>query len=235
MRLYSEQLYCFLKAWNGLDGFHGDAKISTWLSRIAINESLDLLRRNKQQTISTEEASVANSLMADRYFDGSEIEAQLQEAVASLPDVQRTVFQLRYFEEMKYSDMSQLLNTSEKYIEERVGKRNPFQVPEGYFDSFADRMMQQLPERSVSVEASPKVRKPALMVRMRPWLYAAACALVLVVSVWMWQSAPDTNVATQPAAQLAAQQEQTADENFDEAADYMMLDNQDIYTYLAEN
>lgn len=66
----------FLKAWNGLDGFHGDAKISTWLSRIAINESLDFLRRNKQQTISTEEASVANSLMADRYFDGSEIEAQ---------------------------------------------------------------------------------------------------------------------------------------------------------------
>jgi RNA polymerase sigma-70 factor (ECF subfamily) len=56
---------------------------------------------------------VANSLMADRYFDGSEIEAQLQEAVASLPDVQRTVFQLRYFEEMKYSDMSRLLNTSE--------------------------------------------------------------------------------------------------------------------------
>ena len=84
----------------------------------------------------------------------------------------------------------------EKYIEERVGKRNPFQVPEGYFDSFADRMMQQLPERPVSVEASPKVRKPALTVRMRPWLYAAACALVLVVSVWMWQSAPDTNVAT---------------------------------------
>lgn len=132
VRLYSEQLYwqirrivlthedaddvlqnTFLKAWNGLDGFQGDAKISTWLSRIAINESLDLLRRNKQQTISTEEASVANSLMADRYFDGSEIEAQLQEAVASLPDVQRTVFQLRYFEEMKYSDMSQLLNTSE--------------------------------------------------------------------------------------------------------------------------
>lgn len=123
----------------------------------------------------------------------------------------------------------------EKYIEERVGKRNPFQVPEGYFDSFADRMMQQLPERPVSVEASPKVRKPALTVRMRLWLYAAACALVLVVSVWMWQSAPDTNVATQPAAQLAAQQEQTVDETFDEAADYMMLDNQDIYTYLAEN
>jgi hypothetical protein len=123
----------------------------------------------------------------------------------------------------------------EKSIEERLGKRNPFQVPEGYFDSFADRMMQQLPERSVSVEASPKMRKPALTVRMRPWLYAAACALVLVVSVWLWQSVPDASVATQPAAQLAAQQEQTVDETFDEAADYMMLDNQDIYTYLAEN
>ena len=123
----------------------------------------------------------------------------------------------------------------EKYIEERVGMRNPFQVPEGYFDSFADRMMQQLPERPVSVEASPKVRKPALTVRMRPWLYAAACALVLVVSVWLWQSQPDTSVATQPAAQLAVQQEQTSDATFDEAADYMMIDNQDIYTYLAEN
>ena len=56
-----------------------------------------------------------------------------------------------------------------------------------------------------------------------------------MVSVWLWQSVPDASVATQPAAQLAAQQEQTVDETFDEAADYMMLDNQDIYTYLAEN
>jgi len=123
----------------------------------------------------------------------------------------------------------------EKYIEERVGKRNPFLVPDGYFDSFTDRMMQQLPERPVSVEPSRKGRKPALMVRMRPWLYAAACALVLVVSAWLWRSQPDTSVATQPAAQLAVQQEQTSDATFDEAADYMMIDNQDIYTYLAEN
>ena len=56
---------------------------------------------------------MANNLMADPYFDGNETEAMLQEAIASLPDVQRTVFQLRYFEDMKYSDMSQLLNTSE--------------------------------------------------------------------------------------------------------------------------
>lgn len=132
VRQYSERLYwqirrivlthedandvlqnTFLKAWNGLDGFHGDAKISTWLSRIAINESLDFLRRNKLQSLSTDETTVANTLMADDFFDGTEVEALLQEAIVSLPDVQRTVFQLRYFEEMKYSDMSQLLDTTE--------------------------------------------------------------------------------------------------------------------------
>ena len=104
----------FLKAWNGLFSFQGDSQFITWLSRIAINESLDFLRRNKHSlTCHEEDLSVANNLMADPYFDGNETEAMLQEAIASLPDVQRTVFQLRYFEDMKYSDMSQLLNTSE--------------------------------------------------------------------------------------------------------------------------
>ncbi len=131
VRGYSEQLYwiirkiviehddandvlqnTFLKAWNGLDSFHGDSKISTWLSRIAINESLDFLRRRKQPTVSVEEVSVSR-LTADEYFDGSEAEAMLQEAIVTLPDVQRTVFLLRYFDEMKYSDISQMLNTSE--------------------------------------------------------------------------------------------------------------------------
>ena len=130
MRSYSEQLYwtirrfvlihddandvlqnTLLKAWNGLDSFHGDAKISTWLSRIAINESLDFLRRRKQQTVSMEDVSIG--LLADDYFDGSEAEALLQEAIATLPDVQRTVFLLRYFEEKKYSEISQMLDTSE--------------------------------------------------------------------------------------------------------------------------
>ena len=133
VREYSEQLYwqirrivlthedandvlqnTFLKAWNALSSFHGDSKLLTWLSRIAINESLDLLRRNKhRQTVNDAEPSVYNSLLADPYFDGSETEALLQEAIAQLPDVQRTVFQLRYFDEMKYSDISQLLGTSE--------------------------------------------------------------------------------------------------------------------------
>ena len=131
VRSYSEQLYwmirrivqvhddandvlqnTFLKAWNGLDSYHGDAKIGTWLSRIAINESLDFLRRRKQQTVSMDDVSIS-PFIADEYFDGSEAEAMLQEAIATLPDVQRTVFLLRYFEEKKYSEISQLLNTSE--------------------------------------------------------------------------------------------------------------------------
>ena len=133
VRQYSEQLYwqirrivlthedandvlqnTFLKAWNGFDSFHGDAHISTWLSRIAINESLDFLRRNKHQSVSMEDhLQVANTLMADDYFDGTETEALLQQAVSTLPDVQRAVFQMRYFEELKYSEISQILQTSE--------------------------------------------------------------------------------------------------------------------------
>ena len=135
VREYSEQLYwqirrivlihedandvmqnVFLKAWSHLDSFHQDSKISTWIYRIAINESLDYMRHKKiQNSISTddEDMHVAKTLMADKYFDGDETAALLQEAIAQLPDVQRMVFNLRYFEEMKYSDISALLHTSE--------------------------------------------------------------------------------------------------------------------------
>ena len=134
-RQYSERLYwqvrrivlthedsddvlqnAFLKAWSNIDTFHGDSKIFTWLSRIAINEALDFTRKQKRALkISTDDAdmNIANQLMADDYFDGDETEAQLQEAIASLPDVQRTVFNLRYYEEMKYSEISKVLGTSE--------------------------------------------------------------------------------------------------------------------------
>lgn len=135
VRQYSEQMYwqvrrivithedsndvlqnAFLKAWSSIDTFKGDSKLITWLTRIAINEALDFTRRQKGKTIlSTDDADLglANQLMADRYFDGDETEAQLQEAIASLPDVQRTVFQLRYYDEMKYSEISKILGTSE--------------------------------------------------------------------------------------------------------------------------
>lgn len=135
VRQYGEQLYwqirrfvlshddandvlqnAFIKAWQGIVSFHGDSKLLTWLSRIAINESLDFLRRQKNIiTMSTddEELGIVNTLMADDYFDGDETEAQLQQAIASLPEVQRTVFLLRYYDDMKYSDISKMLGTSE--------------------------------------------------------------------------------------------------------------------------
>ena len=135
VRQYSEQLYwqvrrivlthedandvvqnALLKAWNSIESFKGDSKIITWLTRIAINEALDFTRRQKNhQTMSTDDADLglASRLMADEYFDGDETDALLQEAIAALPDVQRTVFQLRYYDEMKYSDISRILGTSE--------------------------------------------------------------------------------------------------------------------------
>jgi len=134
VRQYSEQLYwqvrrivlshedandvmqnVMLKAWSSLDSFRQDSKLSTWLYRIAINESLDFVRRQKvvDMVSADDSVGIANTLMADRYFDGDETEAQLQEAIAQLPEVQRTVFNLRYYDEMKYSEMSKILNTSE--------------------------------------------------------------------------------------------------------------------------
>ena len=105
----------FLKAWKSLPTFQGKAKLSTWLYRIAINESLDFLRRQKTATLSSADAdlSVANRLLADDYFDGDKSQAVLQEVIATLPDVQRTVFTLRYYDEMKYSEISEILGTSE--------------------------------------------------------------------------------------------------------------------------
>lgn len=105
----------FIKAWNNIEDFQNRSKISTWLYRIAINEALDFLRKQKNTSLvsADEDGSVANRLMADEYFDGDETQAQLQQAIALLPEVQRTVFNLRYFDEMKYSEMSELLDTSE--------------------------------------------------------------------------------------------------------------------------
>lgn len=105
----------FIKVWSNLQNFQGKSSLSTWLYRIAINESLDFLRKQKlsDRVSADEDVSVASRLMSDEYFDGDEVQARLQEAVARLPEVQRMVFNLKYFEEMKYSEISQILNTSE--------------------------------------------------------------------------------------------------------------------------
>ncbi len=105
----------FMKAWSNLDSFHNKSKIITWLYSIAINESLDFLRKNKN-TVTTdisEDMTVSKKLLGDEYFDGDEAQALLMQAITTLPDVQRTVFTLRYFDNMKYSDMSIALKTSE--------------------------------------------------------------------------------------------------------------------------
>ena len=105
----------FVKAWNNLDQFEERSKPSTWLYRIAINESLDFLRRKRDFVAYDSDLTdgVGSRLVADEYFDGDATQAALQEAIETLPDVQRVVFNLRYYEEMKYSEMSSLLNTSE--------------------------------------------------------------------------------------------------------------------------
>lgn len=104
-----------IKVWRNLGDFENRAKLSTWIYRIVVNEALDFLRRKKDVASLdvVENASVARSLVADDYFDGSVAQALLQEAIALLPDVQRVVFNLRYYEDMKYSEMSKLLDTSE--------------------------------------------------------------------------------------------------------------------------
>lgn len=105
----------FMKAWRNIGSFQNKSKLLTWLCSIAINESLDFIKKSKanMNVGMGDGASVSQSLMADEYFDGDEAQALLMEAVATLPDVQRTVFTLRYFDDMKYSEISQMLDTSE--------------------------------------------------------------------------------------------------------------------------
>lgn len=107
----------FIKAWQGLSSFEGRSLLSSWLFRIAINESLDFKRRNRmQQSLVDEDGSenvLAAKLMADEYFDGDRTAAQLVEAVDQLPHVQKMVFQLRYYDGKKYSEISEILGTSE--------------------------------------------------------------------------------------------------------------------------
>ncbi|MDE6193846.1 MAG: sigma-70 family RNA polymerase sigma factor [Muribaculaceae bacterium] len=106
----------FLKAWNNLKHFRGEAKLSTWLFKIAINESINFINKEKTRNqISSEEGDdsfLLNNIQADEYFDGDELQAELLKAVAKLPEKQRLVFNMRYFDEMKYEDISEILGTS---------------------------------------------------------------------------------------------------------------------------
>ncbi|MBQ3992758.1 MAG: sigma-70 family RNA polymerase sigma factor [Bacteroidaceae bacterium] len=104
----------FLKAWTAIDSFRGEAKLSTWLYRIAINEALNFLERRKKVSVALDstENDLSETLQSDPYFDGDETQLQLQQAISALPEKQQLVFNLKYFQEMKYEEMSQVLKTS---------------------------------------------------------------------------------------------------------------------------
>ena len=134
MRLYSEPLYwqirrivqnhddaddilqnTFMKAWGNIENFRGEAKLSTWLYKIAINESLGFLERERKRrnmSLDDQEAEMIHNIAADEEFDGEELARKLQEAIASLPEKQRLVFNMKYFDDLKYEEMSEILGTS---------------------------------------------------------------------------------------------------------------------------
>ena len=105
----------FLKAWKGMETFKGDSQLYTWLYRIATNESINFLNQKRgRQMTSVEDAGyeMSQSLHHDAYFSGDELQLQLQKAILSLPEKQRLVFNMRYFDEIPYEEMSGILRTS---------------------------------------------------------------------------------------------------------------------------
>ena len=131
---YSEQLYwqirrmvlshddandilqnTFVKAWTNIDYFRGDAKISTWLYRIALNECLTFINKKQQQnpqSIDETDTDLLNKLESDSYFDGDKLQTDFLKAVHNLPEKQQIIFNLKYFKEMKYEEISEIMGTS---------------------------------------------------------------------------------------------------------------------------
>lgn len=105
----------FLKAWNSIELFRGEAKLSTWLYRIAINESITFLNKERLKnnvSIDDGDSFLLNNIETDPWFDGDELQLKLQQAITKLPEKQRIVFNMRYFDEMKYEEISEILGTS---------------------------------------------------------------------------------------------------------------------------
>ena len=105
----------FIKVFSNLKNFKGESKLYSWIYRIATNESLTFIeQRAKKQGISNEEVQqkALMNLESDVYFEGNEIQLKLQKAIATLPEKQQLVFKMKYFEEMKYENMSEILDTS---------------------------------------------------------------------------------------------------------------------------
>jgi RNA polymerase sigma-70 factor (ECF subfamily) len=107
----------FIKVWNSLENFREDSQLYTWLYRIATNESLTFIEQQKRRSAvsidGATETSLSNSIKADKHFDANKLEWKLQLAIQQLPEKQRAVFNLRYYDEMPYYEMSKVLETSE--------------------------------------------------------------------------------------------------------------------------
>lgn len=106
----------FIKVWKGLENFREDSQLYTWLYRIGTNESLTFLAQQKKRSsvsLSDDENGLSNQLKSDAHFDANKLEWKLQLGIQSLPEKQRLVFNLRYYDEMPYEEMSRVLDTSE--------------------------------------------------------------------------------------------------------------------------
>lgn len=131
VRRYSQQLYwqirrlvlshedaddilqnTFLKAWQNIENFRGEARLSTWLHKIAINESLSHLEKLKKQELTGLDAPELSAAASTAGVDGNELMAKLRQAVQTLPQKQQLVFNMKYFDDMKYEDISEILGTS---------------------------------------------------------------------------------------------------------------------------
>ena len=106
----------FIRVWKGLENFREDSQLYTWLYRIATNESLSFLeQQKKRQSVALDEgeSNLSDRIRADEHFDANKLEWKLQLAIQQLPEKQRIVFNLRYYDEMPYEEMSRILETSE--------------------------------------------------------------------------------------------------------------------------
>ena len=106
----------FIRVWKGLENFRENSQLYTWLYRIATNECLTFLEQQKKRTVvslSDVETGLSDKIKADQNFDANKLEWKLQLGIQQLPEKQRVVFQLRYYDEMPYEEMSRILDTSE--------------------------------------------------------------------------------------------------------------------------
>ena len=105
----------FIKVFQHLKNFKGDSKLFSWMYRIATNEAITFINNKAKRNSTTSEAmqtKIVENLQSDVYFDGNEIQSKLQKAITQLPEKQQLVFKMKYFEEIKYENMSEILGTS---------------------------------------------------------------------------------------------------------------------------